>query len=205
MARLGVFSRDIELLVAKHLSPEARSHIVANAARKILAEAQSRNRHAIGADLDYKQIVDGKIGAPLVSVNVEHGRIVFEFDLVLPCLRWIDDILANRSPVLTGRYRDSHVLLADGVEVDAAKPPPIAGRYVFTNITPYARKIERGLSRKAPHGVYQAIAAMAANRFGNVASIKFSYASLYVPEDRSKRSRAGERDSRNPAIVVIPR
>ena len=67
-----------------------------------------------------------------------------------------------------------------------------ADEYVFINTVPYARKIERGSSSQAPDGVYQAVAMLARDRFGNVARI------TYLVPDLSKR----ERSERNPAVIV---
>jgi hypothetical protein len=58
--------------------------------------------------------------------------------------------LRQHSPVLTGRYRASHVLFADGVAVDPEKATDTAANeWVFISTVPYARKIERGQSSKA--------------------------------------------------------
>jgi hypothetical protein len=87
------------------------------------------------------------------------------------------------------------------------------------NTQPYARKIEKGLSPAAPDGVYEVVAALAKRRFGNIASIKFSYRAPlaggvlpYVAIDRKMlaghpdRARArAERALRAPAIVIVPR
>lgn len=207
MARIGNFARDVKLIVDKHLSPQARQKFAAAEARRILSDVQASNARVFGEAPQHTTIVDGKIGAPLESVNPEHGKIVFEFQLMGHVLEWIGEQLVLHSPVLTGRYRDSHVMLADGVEVDvdAGAKAPAAESYTFVNTRPYARKIERGLSDQAPDGVFEVVADMARRRFGNIANIKFTYVALYVPASRSKSERSAERESRNPAIVVRPR
>lgn len=205
MARLSTFSRDIELLVSRTLSPQARQKLAAQSARKILLEAQEHNRAALGAVPPHKQFVDGKAGAPLEIVDPDQGRIVFEFELADELLRWIGEQLVLQSPVLTGRYRDSHVLLADGVEIDADGKIPPAETYLFVNTRPYARKIERGLSDQAPDGVYEAVAVLAQRQFGNIARVRFTYRSLVIPAEHSRAARRAERDSRNPAISVTSR
>jgi len=205
MARLGVFSKDIRLFANENLSVEARQKLVANAARGILARAQEDNVKALGRNVDHETFVDGRKGAPLESVNVERGKIVFEFDLFEPALAWIGEQLVLASPVLTGSYQRSHILLADGVEVDPDGDIPAAETYTFVNPLPYARKIERGLSDQTPDGVYEEVAKAASGRFGNIVRIRFTYRSLLVPMERSRAARAAERDSRSPAIVVTPR
>jgi len=205
MARVSVFSREIDLIVSRQLSPEAQQRKAAQYARKVLAEAQQTNKRALGIVPPHKQFVDGKVGAALESVNTDHGRIVFTFELAHEMLRWIGEQLVINSPVLTGRYRDSHVLLADGVEVDADGKIPEAQTFAFVSTVPYARKIERGLSDQAPDGVYEVVAVLAQRRFGNIARIRFTYKSLDIPTERSRAARAAERNSRSPAIVVTLR
>jgi len=200
MARLDRFSREISAIVDEKLSPRAQQIAAARAATNILNAAQKRNAEALGAPLPYTQTVDGRRGAALDSVKIENGLIVFQFEVFRELLRWIGEQLVLNSPVLTGRYRDSHVLLADGVEIEVGGKIPLAETYTFVNVVPYARRIERGLSDQAPDGVYESIAEVARRRFGNFANIRFTYRSLYLPN-----SRKAERDSRYPAITVSAR
>jgi hypothetical protein len=129
-------------------------------------------------------------------------------------LAWINQRLVEASPKLTGRYSKSHVLFADGTECDPASPPS-ASEYVFLNLQPYARKIERGLSRQAPEGVYEAVAALAQQRFGRLAKFRFTYRaptsgavvnwarSNSRSMRRKKNTRSAiQRDSNQPAIVI---
>lgn len=215
MARISVFSREIDLLLARHLSPQARQRAAAQYARKLLAEAQQTNQRALGAIPPHRTFVDGRAGAALESVNPDHGRIVFRFELSHEMLRWIGEQLVTHSPFLTGQYARSHVLLADGVEIDADGKIPQAETYLFVNSVPYARKIERGYSDDAPEGVYEVVSALATRRFGNIANIRFTYRSLLLPYIALGGRRGGktaspakrsahyiERETRNPAISV---
>ena len=145
--------------------------------------------------------VDGKRGAAITSVKPD-GMVVAEWDLFNDVLAYIGEQLVLNSPVLTGRYQDSHVLYCDGVEHDVlSKAIPFADEYAFVNIQPYSRKIERGLSPQAPDGVYQAVAVLARRRFGNVAKISFSYRTAIG--GAIVGGRKGDRSKlRNPAIIV---
>lgn len=205
MARLTNFGRDVQLLVDRTLSPQARQKLAASAARKILADAQQTNQRALGVVPPHRTFVDGRANAPLESVNPDKGTIVFEFSLINELLQWIGEQLVLHSPVLTGQYARSHVLLADGVEVDPDGKIPPAETYTFVNVVPYARKIERGLSDQAPDGVYEVVAVLAQQRFGNIARVRFTYRSLVIPTERTRAAREAERDSRAPAIVVTLR
>lgn len=217
MSRIGTFAKDIRLFTDKNLSVEARQKLVAKAARGILARAQEENFKALGRSTDHETFVDGRHNARLESVNLDHGKIVFTFDLFEPALAWIGEQLVQASPVLTGRYQRSHIMLADGIEVDPDGEIPNAEEYVFVNTVAYARKIEGGLSDQAPDGVYEEIAKAAAARFGNIANVRYTLRNIsgggtHLEQWASKHSagarkprRQFEKDTRNPAIAVTPR
>lgn len=181
--------KDIELTFKKNLSPQARSHILAEFARETLAEAEQINTEALGHLPPHETFVDGMPGASEDRVRPD-GTIIYEFNILEDLFAWIGEQLVTHSPVLTGRYAASHKFFADGVEVDPGAPAPAASQYQFVNSQPYARKIEHGLSPQAPDGVYQGVAALASRRFGNVAKIRFTYL-----------SEAGSKE-RQPAIVI---
>ncbi|MCS0501619.1 hypothetical protein [Ancylobacter mangrovi] len=221
--RVEPIDRNIVLAIRKGEDPAQRGARLAAFARQALAEAQEINRQATGAVPPHETFVDGRQGAPLESVKPD-GVIVFEFDLLGDLFEWVGEMLVKHSPVRTGRYSDSHLFFADGVQVDPGAALPSAEEYVFINVQPYARKIERGLSPQAPEGVYEAVAAMARARFGNLAHIRFSYRSFqeggivaYIPagapatRDRRGRFASGagvsearnrEHATRRPAVVI---
>jgi len=225
--KIEPLDRSIVLAVRSGEDPAERSKALAAYARQAIADAQEQNRQATGHIPPHETWVDGRKGAPLESVKPD-GVIVTEFSLIDEVLEWIGDMLVKGSPVKTGRYSESHILFADGVEVDPGTALPEAEEYVYLNIQPYARKIERGLSPQAPDGVYEGVASMARSRFSNIASIKFSFRSYvdggmmdYIPtgteRDRTRNgrgqfsatpsahadARARERANRQPAIVVV--
>lgn len=167
--------RDIEVILQDNLSPKARSAALAEEAKIALADAKAQNEQALGAVPPYDTYVDGSEGKSEDQVSPD-GEIVYQFRLVTDALSWIDAELIAHSPVKTGRYQRSHILLADG-EITDPDAPTLASEYVFLNTQPYARKIERGESTAAPEGVYEGIAALAAARFGNTAKIGFAYRS----------------------------
>lgn len=218
VTRLQPIERDLAVLFPDDLDAGGRSKALATYARQALAETEVSNRQATGHDTAHETFVDGRKGAALETVRPD-GTIVFEFDLVLDIFAWIYEQLVIHSPVLTGRFAESFVFTADGIPVDpmAATVPP-AAEYVFTNSQPYTRKIERGQSPQAPEGVFEGIATLAARRFGNIASIKFSYRSLTAGAvhtwagrtslgRRRNQSAQARADwlTRQPAIVVVVR
>lgn len=175
--RIDPIDRDIALIIDEEMSPEARSAFLARYAEEQIEEVRMQNAQVIGQVPDYEVAVDGRPGAALETVKPD-GVIIAEYDLLMEVFAWIGAQLVTSSPHRSGRYAASHVFLADGVEVDPAGAVPDATEYVFLNAQPYARKIDRGLSSQAPDGVYQAVAAMATRRFGNIARVYFGYRSL---------------------------
>jgi hypothetical protein len=216
-ARVEPIDRDVALILAEDLSPEAQSAALAEYAGEQIAQARAQNRAAMGFEPDYEVSVDGRRGAPLVSVKPS-GVVVAEFDLLLDVFAWIAQKLETESPKKSGRYSKSHVFFADGAEVDPLGAVPAASEYVFINAQPYARKIERGLSSMAPEGVYHAVAAVAHSRFSNLARIGFAFRSMVggavgdwagrtkMAAPQSIRNRPGKarRDwlTRQPAIII---
>lgn len=220
--RMDFLSRDISVAFPEELSPEARSKTLAKVARETLQEAQQINLKATGSIPAHQTFVDGKAGVSESTVKPD-GVIVYDFDLLDEMFEYIGDLLVQHAPVRTGRFQESFMFFADGNEVEAGAPLPADVReYVFLNSQPYSRKIERGLSPQAPDGVFEAVAALAARRYGNLAKIKFSYRTptniqisrigpLRVIRKKNGRwakgshTRAGnqaERAQRQPAIVI---
>ena len=125
------------------------------------------------------------------------GRIEFVARTnMADAVRWALTELQKRSPVLTGRYANSHTVMINGAEVQgniwvALRSVRPTDRVQIVNPQPYARKIEgatankrtgRGkraaLSRQARSGVYRVVLRALANRFGKALFFDFKYVSL---------------------------
>lgn len=189
--RIESFDRDIAFIVAEELSPEAQSAALAGFAREAIAEAEASNAATFGQTPTYDLIVDGRRNGALESVRPD-GVVVAEFELLMDLFTWVGAQLVIASPRKTGRYAQSHAFFVDGREVQLSRSVPAGADYAFVNVQPYSRKIERGLSSQAPDGVYQAVASMAARRFGNIARAYFDYRAVA----------GGGRESRSPAIII---
>jgi hypothetical protein len=215
------FNLNYDVITKELLSPEAQRHVFVERTTQLVNDVKQQNAKVLGRVPAHTISVDGREGAPISSVKIPGGVVFVEFELVFEAISWIGEMLRQFSPVKKGVYRDSHVLLADNVAVDPDAVPPIATEYQFVNLTPYARKIERGLSPKAPTGVYQAVAKLAASssKFGNVARIKFGYvtplfgaidkwasspagAAWAQKKSRRRKELHGEWLRRQPAIIV---
>jgi hypothetical protein len=191
-------NRDIALFLDS-LSPNEASRQFAAIAAEQIEDASQTNAQALGRRPPSTTFVDGRAGASLESVRPD-GVIVTEFELILDVLIYISNLLDQFSPVKTGRYKRSHILLADNVEIDVHTPSlapqvAVADEYIFVNTQPYARKIEHGSSQQSPRGVYEAVSLVARRRYGKIASIVFGFRTLLG-------SNKGERSERQPAIIV---
>lgn len=181
-AKIDAFDRDITVLINDALGPDAQSAALANFARGVEKDVEEQNKEALGYIPPHETVVDGSQGANEDSVK-PNGTIVYEFDLIDDLFIFIDEMLIQNSPVRSGRYIKSHTFYADGVEFDPTGQVPQASEFVIANTQPYARKIE-GVGKKAgespqfPNGVYEAVATLARQRFGNLAKIDFTYRSI---------------------------
>lgn len=213
--KVDPIDRDIAVMLAEDLSPQARSATLAEFARGALADGEAQNQQALGVIPPFDTFVDGTQGKSEDQVSPA-GVIVYTFRLIGDVLTFVDEQLIAHSPVKSGRYARSHTLYADGIETEPDNPDP-ASEYVFLNLQPYARKIEKGLSPSAPEGVYEGVATLAQGRFGNVAKISFDYrspaggavADWAKTPSAAKSARAHHRVSnpqdwltRQPAIVI---
>lgn len=208
--RVDSIQRDIQIAFNELLSPQARSMEFARIAGLYIAEADEINRRVLGYKPQRRVFVDGREGAPLQSVKPD-GRIAAEWDLVDSLIERIEEMLLQASPYLTGRYRKGHRLFADGKEVQFGAAIPRAQEYIFTNIEPYARKIEgtetrRPQSRRAPEGVYKLIVKTArtvARQLGaRDVSITYTYRTVVGFGGGLRRRGDKAKDNRNPAILV---
>ncbi len=172
--RIKPFERDV-LFDLSGLSPEEQSAALAEFARQEIDAAAAQNKAAIGHSVDYETFVDG-VKSDRFEIVAPNGIIVAEFDLGSDLIQWIVEQILKHAPYLTGRFRKSIRIFADGVEVDSwSDIPEGVEEIVITSVVPYARKIEEGKSTQAPDGVFEAVAAMAAARYGNQANIRFTY------------------------------
>lgn len=136
-------------------------------------------------------VTDGVVNRDYHQVK-PFGKIEF---IAAPTMRvavaWALEQLRRISPVRTGRYRDSHVVLLNGAGLvgeglqvlDRTKE---GDRVQIVDIQPYARKIEgqranrrkqwkgrRGLSRQAPGGVYREVYRQLLQRYGRTLFVDY--------------------------------
>jgi hypothetical protein len=132
---------------------------------------------------------------------------------------WIMNELVTRSPVGPGRhghYRDRHIFMINGAQVDAAaldnlKP---TDRLQIVNTQIYAKKLEGSQRRKLslrpqhtkakdPAGVYQVVQKAAASRFGRTIFIDFKYVQLNLGQTVMRRMSHGRRIPRPHRVNAV--
>jgi len=157
------------VLAAAHL--EAHDQVVGDAGRRSVAEP------------DFVEVVDGHVGAPLASAEVQ---IVTLYDYRLEAALWAIERLEANSPVVSGLYRRSHTLFVNGTPAGAVRRLVSASAEVMvTNLVPYARRLEVGVTEsgrsfvaQVPPGIYERTMREVRRRYGQVLDVYFGYVDL---------------------------
>lgn len=217
MARRGVemATRDIALATAG-LEPDAIARELADLARRSLADVIASGE----ASPIYDRWVNGRKDADESAV-VPPGPIVYVFSYWEPIIAFALDFLRRRSPVKTGRYQSSHIVMVGG---QAMRPDAQIGGdedVTIVDTQPYARKIEVGHMRMSvPDGVYQDARRAVSAKFRGMVRVEFRMIHLpggyilkgvfrrgHKPKARTRiqrDTRAGERVT-YPAIIMSMR
>lgn len=134
------FVRSVRLFAGTHLSPQARSQALASFARADVRRLITERR----ASPVFTVFVDGRENAAEETVRPD-GRIVYRFNGIAEAVAFALSYCVARSPVKSGTYRKSWVVLVDGREWTAPLPEIPAGAAVLVvNTQPYHRKIDMG-------------------------------------------------------------
>lgn len=186
-------------VVVQHIGAPTTATTIGDWVRKATigaAESALREEVARGFDASPVVVTDGMPRRHYDQVK-PFGKIEFiARTSMAEAVRWALTELQKRSPVLTGRYASSHVVMINGAEVRgniwatlrSVKP---TDKVQIVNPQPYARKIERAtasrktgrqarraLSRKARAGVYQPVLRALVERFGKSMFFDFKYVRL---------------------------
>lgn len=167
------------------------------------AETALREEVARGFDAQPVVVTDGVPRRDYGQVR-PFGRIEFiRRPQMAEAVLWALDMLRKRSPVLTGRYVQSHTVMLNGVQIvgdlrTALRTVKETDRVQIVNPQPYAKKIEgrkarsrgrgssrtktpaqAGLSRQAPRGVYERVVLpLLVQRYGRSMFFDFKYVKL---------------------------
>ena len=153
---------------------------------------------AVAKGFDNQPIVvtDGKPHADYRLVR-PFGRIEFiRRPTMADAVLWALDQLRKRSPVLTGRYVQSHTVLINGRQIEGDIQTALANvkptdRVQIVNPQPYARKLEgatankktgrgqrKAASKQARSGIYRVVQRGMVQRYGRSLFVDFKYVKL---------------------------
>lgn len=215
-AKIQPIRRDLDVAFEASLGPAARAQILASEAHKTFAQTDAVNDAAVGRAMHFQTFVDGRRSDALAAVRPD-GVITRVYEVLPVLLAQIMEMLFEHSPVWSGRYQESHRLLADGVQIGEVTEdwsswvvPRGTRELVFVPTEPYARRIDntaraRPFSRQAPDGVYHVVAVLAKPVVGGFGTVSFGYREVAEMDESAmeRRTRPGApRDMRQPAIII---
>lgn len=198
MARSAV---EIFRIAAKGTAEEVRKALIATAKRehaRIMSTEPKPQR--------FSRTVDGIAGAREEQVKAG-GIIRYRYHRLEQIVQFAMETLFDLSPVLSGEYRNSHALFVDGVASSNLSGWDGTGEIVIMNPLPYARKIEVGAMKMTVPGsdhVYEQAAQVVRRRFGNQASITFTFRG-FVAGGTGMGKAYNKSDVRYPALLISGR
>lgn len=166
MASPRSVARNIRLFRDQALSPAALSaHLASEAIR-------ARNEAVRSGDAPphWVTIVDGRQNVPETDVRPD-GFILYKFNIMGLAAQAALQLCKERSPVRSGRYRDSWMVVVDGRPwtQDVADIPE-GVTVMIVNPQPYARKIDTGAMKNmsVPPGIVDAVRKLVQRKFPTV-------------------------------------
>lgn len=182
-------SQAINVMIADGLTPLARSMFLAEVAKQGVEDLILAGR----ATPKYRRFVDGIEGIPEEAVSAD-GTILYRFSYLGEIVAFIVAFLRARSPVRSGRYRDSFMVsvngdayTADGFDPDMLQPSDDVFIY---NKLPYSRKIDvqlignKKLTFSRPPGLFDDAVSAVNRQFGNMVKCRRLY-TVRHPEEVS--------------------
>ena len=166
MASPRSVARNIRLFRDQALSLAAQSARLAAVAIK----ARDQAVRSGDAPPHWVTMVDGRQGAPETSVQPD-GFILYKFNVMGLAAQAALQLCKDRSPVQSGRYRDSWMVVVDGrpwTEDVADIPEGVS--VMIVNPQPYARKIDTGAMKNmsVPPGIVDAVRKLVQRKFPTV-------------------------------------
>jgi len=204
MARPQAFERELRI-ATQGLQPEAISKLLAQTARRALADAISSGE----APRSYVRAVNGRIGVSEDQV-IPPGPIVYNFNFLPDVIVYGQAFFRERAPVKSGAYRDSLIVLVNGAQVRAFNNIPLDAEVILVPTVPYSRKIEVGsMVMRVPAGVIEDTRQAVMRRFGDVIVAQKRFISLAGAYTLRRGNRRKDRTTGKqllyPALVVAMR
>lgn len=213
---MSAVRQSMQVFIQAGLSPDARSRVLAQAARdlrdKLQAEGRASTRFRVFAD-----------GVPGVEDNAQQA-IVYQFNYTAAAVAFAIGFLRARSPSLTGRYRASIMVAVDGRPFPAdnfdPNAVPFGAEVLIYSPEPYSRKIDvqrdgsKPLKYSVPPGLFDDTAQAVRRQF-NGAVVARRLASVNIPgqyvrkRGATKRSKSDRRRLTGeavqcPAVQILP-
>lgn len=171
-------------LVGADLTGPFRREILRRAADEAFSRSRDDNFRILGVRLPESLATDGVIGRQPEEMKVG-GKSVLTFGRpAAAIIPFTLELAARVSPRGRSnskpddlRYFKSHAVFVDGKRLEPPYLMPLDWRQmIFASLSPYTRKIERGLSKQRPNGVYEILLLPEIEaEFGDQYDISFNY------------------------------
>ncbi|MDB5415104.1 MAG: hypothetical protein JWR10_3439 [Rubritepida sp.] len=139
-------AQHLQVLIDRALPESRQRQIAADYARGVRDGLIASGR----APPHFTTAVDGREGVAEEAVRLDGGHIRYEFGSLANAVQFALDYLRERSPVLTGDYRASWMVLVNGSPWrQAVSEIPGDAEAVVVNDRPFARLLEVGSNGKA--------------------------------------------------------
>ena len=155
--------------------------------------------------------VNGRIGVSEESV-VPPGPIIYTARWWPEVLTYAVSFATERSPVKSGRFKNSWFVMSNGAVTTDYAAIPITAEVILTNDQPYARKIEVGaMQMSVPPGIVQDTMSALRRKYGDLLLLRKRFVTLergYVLRSHSRRQRRSRKTGEPlsyPALVMVMR
>lgn len=183
-----ILREQITLNTAQVLSSAELHKMVADECRRNRDEAISAGR----ASPTYQTIVDGRKGGREEDVMLQGGVVSYVFSNLATAANWALSECRRRSPVSSGAFRKSWIMLVGGEQYAEIEDIPSDQTVMIVNTMPYSRKIEVGGMRiRVPPGIIESIRRPVMSRFPGVTASR-----AFLPM-------SGGRDARGGAVPYV--
>ncbi|MCV3738377.1 hypothetical protein OCK02_19405 [Rhizobium sp. TRM96647] len=149
-------------MATEGLEPEAIRVALAAFAKRSVSEIIASGR----ASPRFERYVNSRRGLPEEAVQLP-GPIVYEFSLWEPIITFALEELRKRSPVKSGRFRNSFIVIVRGAIVTNFDGIGAEDEVIITNFQPYIRKAEGGVLSTKRFAIFDGTKRALARAFGN--------------------------------------
>lgn len=170
----GSYEQVLEINLKRFQPEEAKKQHI-RIAREVLNKFLSAQKEKP----EYQIVVDGFPASSENNVQ-PYGVIRYNFLRMAAVGRHAIKTARDLSPVQSGRYKRSWILVADGQLVSETNIPNNAKEIILVNNQPYARKIHlRGARlRGVPPGIVEKTRLIVRRRFGRITDLNIRFISL---------------------------